>query len=382
MSEKNEKSFFLCFSIFKSNQNSSKIRTTSKLAALMICISMISFLYTIIQGGSENGAIYFLVLLCWSILSIAACGFEYKSSPEKLARIVAACIVTLSIFALLQQLNINTALPGISWHFEGIRPSSTTGSYLHYPIIMVFLSTICFQLADFTNKKTYYAFGIFGIVIVLFAYSRSGFLMSALFVFYILFRSALRDKSKAIKLFAASIFIIIISLILFPAEVLDRALSTLDTSSSGNNLRVGIWKTALSSVNFDTALIGGMFGAVTNSSSNISGATTFVVESSLLQQIYNIGIPGAIIFYFIMFTCHSSISNRHIYLKAISFSFIIQSLVYQSIEVFPAIALFTFLPILSSILSHSENFARKTQSRRSRIEQAPENQKHTSVFRT
>lgn len=330
---------------------------TLKLSFLLILISLASFLYTSTRSGTWDGGVYFFVIFMWCVLSVIGSGFICKIPPEKIARSSIICIIVLALTATLQQLDVIIFLPGISWGLNGIRPSSLTGSYLHYPVVMFFLSLICFQYAEVSKKNYFYVFGVAGVIFSVISYSRSAVVMLALVASYMAVFYIAKKKSPRTIIIGAGFLFSWLVVVLVSPEILNRALSAFDISSAGNSQRVLIWVESIEALSWDSLLVGGYFGQVTNTTSNMTDSASRIVESSLLQQFFNVGVLGAIVFYMLVYLSHKSISRSHVFLKGGAFAFIVQSLAYQNIEVFPAIALFTLLPLFSSALLDSQKTA-------------------------
>jgi hypothetical protein len=89
---------------------------------------------------------------------------------------------------------------------------------------------------------------------------------------------------------------------------------------------------------------------VTNVVSRLAGGSSYVVESGPLQQILNYGILGCLLFYAMLMQVVKTVPTRYIWLKAAAASLVLNSLVYQSIEVFPVIVLLGLLPWLADML--------------------------------
>ncbi|QIE86431.1 MULTISPECIES: O-antigen ligase family protein [Pseudomonas] len=334
-----------------------KLKKNLLISFSLILISITSFLYTtLIDGDWEEGA-YFSIIIAWVYFTTLCASYNYKISSRKFTHRIHIALLILTTIATLQQINVISIFPGSSWLNEGVRPASITGSYLHYPIIVIMLSFICLENANRENSKKQQLLSIAYIVIALASYSRSAFLMTVFGLSYFLFFSQIKKRNfKKILALVAIIAIPLITIPLLTPEISERLQSAFDTKSSGNDQRTAIWSTAIQKIDLDILIIGGgNFGKVTNATANITEKSSTIVESSFLQQIFNLGLPGALIFYCLLLSCHQSISKSHLFLKSASAAFMLQSLVYQSIEVFPAIALFTALPLISSSFKYREN---------------------------
>jgi lysylphosphatidylglycerol synthetase-like protein (DUF2156 family) len=133
--------------------------------------------------------------------------------------------------------------------------------------------------------------------------------------------------------------------------------SSVNTKSVGNSVRVEIWSSVVDEYLSTNLLLGEEAGKYTNSSNNMKAIKTmdlnrsYVTESSPLQLLMNFGLTGMILFYAILFQIPRFIHPEHLWLKATFWAAMAQTCVYQSIEVVPFALLLFFLPWISQSLN-------------------------------
>ena len=267
--------------------------------------------------------------------------------------------------AVSQQFTVGLNFPGNSPFNDSdalVRPASLTGSYLHYPLVIFILGSIVLQFSFFTTKAGEFIFFLTALLFMvapLFVYSRSGVM---LLCFFLLFYSALFIRSKfnwryvrlssVVKGTVITIAIVAaITVILYFTHsiYIERALSSLDINSPGNPGRIQSWMGGLSLWWHGNIFFGEHTGLITNSVKNILHEKSFVVESSLIQQLCNFGLIGTVIFYAVMLYSVLNIKRECIVLIATGLAVICQTFVVQSIEFFPYMALFSLLPVISRL---------------------------------
>jgi hypothetical protein len=137
---------------------------------------------------------------------------------------------------------------------------------------------------------------------------------------------------------------VIVALSLIFNDVSDVIISRLGGSanleSAGNDSRLFIWNRAADMMSGVNIFVGSYFGLVTNSAPD--EIKVGVVESSLLQQILNLGLIASILYYMILFRIKNIIPVEY---RIILIACLAQSLIYQSIEVIPYLFFMITLPI-------------------------------------
>ena len=322
-------------------------------------IVFLSSVLTIFMTGFEYGYIYASVTMYIAALLLYGSSIrpKYIKSSNLVDPIMIVTIVMVTV-AFLQQLDI-IDMPGDSIT-EILRPSSITGSYLHYPIVIAILSIIFIQSAILLKKKRYMFMSILCPISVYISFSRSSMMIIGLSIvfWFIMYLNTLPYKKKILVLQIG----ILLSFIFFGIVImqknnffLSRFIGAFDIKSEGNDSRTEIWLNGINLLRFDTLFYGHYTGLYTNVTQNLTGVSTFVLESGFLQQIVSFGLIGTLAFYAILFGVFLSIEKSCIWLKAVVLASIMQSFVYQSTEVFPFIVLISLLPIISSVINYDLN---------------------------
>ncbi|KQN63730.1 O-antigen ligase [Erwinia sp. Leaf53] len=346
---------FFVFMMLKGHSIQRMRVKTLTLAITFLTVNIASYYLTIIEHGFIYGFVYFILMFTWFFYFITVDSNDYKLPVGPLFYSLLITGFLLFFAATYQQYINRDAFPGFSWYDGKIRPSSLTGSYLHYPIVIALLAIMLFEFSKFISRK-YVVLCLVLAIAPLAAFSRSGFIIVLMGLIYIFYRySSKVSYSKRIGLIVLCIFSLIVAIVLMPDDVWARVTSTFDTSSAGNDSRMIIWGKALSELNVENIIVGSNYGMYTNATSNITGETATVVESSFLQQLLSIGLFGTVLFYGLLFFVFKRINPDHIFLRAAIFSFAIQTLVYQSIEVFPAFTLVFIAPLISRALEIADD---------------------------
>lgn len=257
----------------------------------------------------------------------------------------------LTIAAVFERLNWVT-LPG-SGPFFWIRPASLTGSMLHFPLIISLIGFVTLEWYLSSRQTWYLLSGLFFCAAPIIALSRSGALIVFFGLFIFLFLEFTKRTNRSVTLASliilSSILAVIVSVNFEESPVTKlvyRTTSIMDLYDAANAGRVVQWALGFS-LWLDTNLfVGEKLGDVTNASRHF-GTGSSVVESSLLQQLLNLGLLGTICFYYLLIRIEFLIESQHRLLRAVSISIILQTLIYQSIEILGFITLFLFIPWIS-----------------------------------
>ena len=334
--------FFLVPFYFNSSYFKAGIENRLTLVALFLSFSFMSFLGSI----TTYRDIVYGAYLIYPIAISAAFLFFYTVTPKqiskvKLHRSIASVALILFGFACLQQVGI-TKLPGETLTFtDKIRPSSTTGSYLHYPLFMALLAAVLISI----KKRVEFA-SMICLASVFIAFSRSGMMLVVLSFLFLAFYSFLKkritfDKSEVILGFCILVTLTLILYLGFFDLIIERMISSISLQSPGNDIRLEAWKRGLEIFASTNLLIGEHFGKVTNLTANLAEAESTVVESGFIQNLINFGLLGTIAFYSLFAYVYRD--STKIVEKCFMLAFFAQTFVYQSIEVFPYIIGLLFL---------------------------------------
>ncbi|PJI94723.1 O-antigen ligase-like membrane protein [Luteimicrobium subarcticum] len=243
--------------------------------------------------------------------------------------------------ALLQQFRGWSVLPSSDEASLGgtVRPASLTGSYLHYPLAAALLTFLLLEVYR-RGRRTYVlaaaALALAGVVL---SYSRSGYLvLAAGGLFYLL---SARDLGARLRLVGAGVlaFVALVSLGLGRAYF-DRGLSSFDLAGSGNDVRIGLWHRSVEQWLGSGLLVGQYTGMASNVTRNLGDTTVGVVESGFFQQLLSFGLLGVVLFYALMLGVRAGVPREAAWLRAGMLGALLESVVYQSIEVLPYVFFF------------------------------------------
>lgn len=331
--------FFIFLMIFFYNTKARVVLrgTTLLLSLSFIASSFVSLMISLFYGLKIIYTVYLVYPLAIALFFLLFYSIDTsKINVVKLRNTIATVIVLLFSIALLEQLHV-LHLPGETFTFGVfIRPASLTGSYLHYPLIMILFASIVHTI---DNKLTKISF--LGYLSVFVAFSRSGMmLVSVIICMTILFKLhtfKIKLTISMIVYFVLTVFVVI--LFLTYSDVLnliwDRLISSVNINSAGNPGRIEAWSHGLKIIANSNFLFGNNFGTITNLTVNLTGAKSSVVESGFLQMLVNFGIIGTTLFYAIFAYMYRY--SYHRIQKGFLIAFVLQSFVYQSIEVLPFI---------------------------------------------
>lgn len=306
------------------------------LALLFLVSSFISAFVTVYSGKDYVYLFYLIYPFSICCFLLFAFSFDFPVDLRKLHMVLSSLVVILLASAIAQQLQY-LELPGATFTFgHYVRPPSLTGSYLHYPLIMFLLGAIIHSIKNRLDIFSLLAFGG-----VFFAFSRSGMMLVIFYLIFIFWGWFLLGRLR-VAAFDFYFFTITISVLLsigWPIGlfelILQRMLSSLSSTSPGNDVRIEVWRYGWDIFVSGNIFFGENFGSKTNLMRNLTDLHAGVVESSFLQNLVNFGIIGTLIFYTIfLFLYRYSLSLK---VKAFVFAFFCQSFVYQSIEVVPFI---------------------------------------------
>lgn len=339
--------FVLIIFLYSANRPKKNLNIKILFFVSFLLVSSVSAALISFSKGFYISWLYVVIMVFYVFLFFISFSFDFKV-VEKINFNIIISIITfiLILVAILQQYQIETSLPGITV-FPDIRPSSLTGSYLHYPLI-ISLFFFYFMQCWFTNKKLRdLLFVILVSIAIIISYSRSGMMLILVgLIFNLLFRKEILDKKimrLILVLFIAFIFIVLNVDSLY----VERLISTLQLNGLGNLQRFSLWTNGIEMWLNTNLIIGSYTGQVTNLTSNISGAgTSTIVESGLIQQLLNFGALGTFLFYMFFTFLYRSIDKKYFWIKSGIFAAVIQSFAYQSIEVYPFMFILALFPII------------------------------------
>jgi hypothetical protein len=239
-------------------------------------------------------------------------------------------------------------LPGSDMASLGglVRPSGLSGSFLHYPL---FISLAFFVFAQLWSSRRRVVYGllaaVFAVAVVV-SFSRSGAMILVLGTAALAITS--RGTSQRIRfLFAGIAAALALPLLMRDSVYAERIISSVSLDSGGNADRVESWGRALELWADSPMVIGGYTGMYTNITRNFGEASSGVVESGALQQLVSIGLAGTVLGYALMFATFAAVDDRHAWLRAGALGAILETFVYQSVEVIPFMVMFLLMPLVS-----------------------------------
>lgn len=313
-----------------------------------VLIALISAAVTSVKLGTTYFWLYLGVMVFYAMALFVYSSVEFRVAVSiRFGPILATTSVLLVAVASLQQFRGFSALPGSDFASMGgaVRPASLTGSYLHYPLALSLLAFLLIGL--FTRERRAYLLiaAVLNVFAVVAGFSRSGMMILALgAAIYVVLLSENRIRLRLIYfgcIAACGAFFLTRDSVYF-----DRAASALNLEGAGNSVRVDRWGEALSMWMQSPIFVGEYTGEVTNVTGNFSDAQTTVVESGLLQQLVSFGALGAIAFYLLLCAPIQAVPSRDRWMRAGLIAALLESLVYQSIEVFPFMYIFAIAPLV------------------------------------
>jgi hypothetical protein len=261
--------------------------------------------------------------------------------------------------ALAQQQNVFPIdLPGATYGFDNLRAPSLTGSYLHYPLFVSIAASLCG--VDYLVRKNVLS-GIACAVLsfaIFSALSRSGMLI-ILGTFGLAFlQGPIQFITRNAKLIVATVFATM-AIMIFGVAVssqndsvvnvgTERMMGATDLQSDGNDGRTEAWEKAKSLALPANVVTGTYFGLVTNSAQDAVKQEFGIVESSVLQQILNIGLMGAIFYYGVLISVTKLVSSESRIALCV-WAALFQTFFYQSIEVIPFVFILMTLPVFDYV---------------------------------
>ncbi|GAB3248700.1 O-antigen ligase family protein [Nocardioides dilutus] len=267
-------------------------------------------------------------------------------------------IALLAVAALQQFASDPFALPGndTSSLSGAVRPSSLTGSYLHYPLVMALLAVVFAQFYITTRRIRSVLMAAVCALGVVVSYSRSGAMILALAViifFFIVGGSRARAR-----------YVIVTAYVAIPAlpfvwdsSYAARILSALSKGGAGNTTRINRWSEGVGVWLDGPLIVGREAGVYTNVTRNLTSVQTGVVESGLIQQLLSYGLLGAVLFYVLLLAPYAALDRRLSALRAGYLAAVLESFVYQSIEVFPFMIMLCLFPLVAGAIMRSPEVA-------------------------
>lgn len=328
-----------------------RLRQMLALFWLMLLVTLLSVWATFDGTGLDAITVYAAVMLFFAAILVVFGGIEFSFAPSRAAGPTIVIVTAVMVAtALLQQFGNLALFPGTDFGTlrTAARPSAMTGSFLHYPIALALLSCLLFGMFSATRRVLYLAAGLGAALAVLVSYSRSGMLLLLVaFACWVLLSRSLGRVVRAVVVVAA---LGVALLIAVPVDTyVERFLSIFNVEGAGNASRIEAWKTLFQLWFESPLLVGSHAGEYTNITSNLtaSGAVASP-ESGLLQILVSLGALGVVAYYGLMLATAMAAPAQPPWFRAVLFAAMVQSLVYQSIEVVPYMAIFAMTPMIAA----------------------------------
>ena len=317
---------------------------------LLVVTGLVSVFVTQGQNAHASSASSVIYLLSFTaiglLLALSSDAIRASDNLRVVAPSALILVISQVMIATAQQFADYSTFAGSDYGSFGTlaRPAGLTGSYLHYPLVLSVLGIILFGAWLRTGRAIYLIGAGTAIYGILASYSRSGMMILAVTVIL----GVLLGRTLAVRIAAgvAVAYLVAITFLLFgESPVLARALSSVDFDAAGNARRLDQWSAGLARWSESSLFFGNYTGLFSNVGRNFGGDSLGVVESSLLQQMLNLGLIGAVATYWLLFATAASVSRSDTWVRAGLYACIFQTLIYQSIEVLPFVALLSIVPL-------------------------------------
>lgn len=321
---------------------------------LFLVVALLSTFASLNVTGVDYAAVYVVVMVFFVSLMLVLGQVDYSfRKTEGIGPAVLIVAAGLMVVALLQQFGGLTLFPGSdrgSFGAAALRPSSLTGSYLHYPITLALLSFVLLGIWANRKRSIYLVFGIAGMACVVVSYSRSGIVLVGVGLLVAVLLSA--HTGARIRLIAVLGIVGVVTVTALPVGgYIDRALSIFNTEGSGNATRISAWDSILGLWSQSPLVIGTHTGQYSNVTNNftVDGAVG-VTESGLLQILISFGLLGLIGYYGMLILTATATPTPPPWFRAALLAGMVQSLFYQSTEVLPFMATFALIPLIAKLV--------------------------------
>ncbi|MBO0610926.1 O-antigen ligase family protein [Myceligenerans salitolerans] len=331
-------------------------RWMSAAVHLFLTVELISVAYVIFTSTTIDPWSYVLVMTLFVSLiwAYGALQFDGLARTNVMAWLAAAALVSVAVAAIQQAGLLLDVFPGNDLSSLGgtVRPAAITGSYLHYPLAVALICFAFVQAWASTRRGWYGIVALILAVAVAASFSRSGMVILAVGVLCYFLLSA--TLSQRMRLAFMVILVATLAAVAFEGTPYwNRYVGGLDSGAAGNQVRITKWFTGMEYWLDSPLLTGGYTGHFTNVTGNLGGEAGGVLESGLIQQLVSFGLVGTIAFYLLMAGVVLAVRPGHRWLRAGLIGAMLQTLVYQSIEVVPFMVLFCLMPLVSTHLGRS-----------------------------
>ncbi|WP_036964177.1 O-antigen ligase family protein [Promicromonospora kroppenstedtii] len=320
---------------------------------LFLLVAMLSATYVTVVRVSASGWVYVAVMAFFAVTILVVASRRPDDAGDVPVTFWLGLAGTASVgVALLQQreLLLDT-FPGSDLASMGglVRPSALSGNYLHYPLFVALLVFVFLELWTVLRRPVHAVLAVLFAVAVVLSFSRSGAMILALgCAAYVV--TARRAATRIRYVYWGSGALLVMAAVLSGTVYAERILSSVSLDGAGNTTRVTKWFQAVELWTDSPLVIGGWTGAYTNVTENFGGGAAGVVESGFFQQLVSFGVLGAVLFYLVLGQSVGAVDSTHSWLRAGLVGGVLESFVYQSIEVVPFMVLFALAPFVSAHL--------------------------------
>lgn len=318
---------------------------------LFLAVELLSAAYVTFTSTTIDPWMYVvaMTMFAFALWLYGALEFDGLARTNVMAWLAVAGLVSVLVAAIQQRSLLLDVFPGSDLASLGgtVRPAALTGSYLHYPLM---IALICFAfLQSWVSTRTRWH-GVVAVILafaVVVSFSRSGMVILAASVLcYSVMSPSVSQRIRVGFVLASACVAIFLT---FQGTLYwNRYVGGLGVEAAGNETRITNWYAGLEYWLDSPLLIGGYTGQFTNVTGNLGGDTAGVLESSLMQQLVSFGLVGTILFYLLMAGVVLAVRPAHRWLRAGLIGAMLQTLVYQSIEVVPFMVLFALAPLVST----------------------------------
>jgi hypothetical protein len=322
-------------------------------AGLAVAI-VVSILMTIAETG-EFGASYIFLFIFTAfayLYSVSNYRRRFVRPGLAYAGVILIALGQGAVAVFQQRGSFPIDLPGTTYGFDDLRVPALTGSYLHYPIFMAIASSLC--AVDYLARRRISS-ALMAVALAFFVYvalSRSGVLIVVGTILLAAVKEPIRFVVRHGKwIVAALLATTVIAVSGGPkgddalSAGADRIAGAFSLSSDGNDIRAAAWDKAIDLARPVNLVAGTYFGLVTNAATDADKDRYGVVESSLLQQILNIGLLGTVAYYGLLISLTGLLRERGRPIALCIYAALFQTLFYQSVEVIPFVFVFMTLPV-------------------------------------
>lgn len=336
---------------------------------LYVAVILSAFLSMLLSYNNVGeGIFYFFPLIAFTaFINFASVKITALSRyDDSFRRTLIVVGIILFLAASLQQLGyMEFSEDSDSTIGSVIRPSSLTGSYLHYPIVMALIFFICCERCAKGRFNGQFVIASVFLVAVAASFSRSGmFIVLAGFGIWIIFHYKYRSIPIVLGFVCLFVFAIATENIFVDkggiiSEFVSRYLLAVDLGSAGNEERAAAWMLGIEAWIKGAVVLGSQFGLFNNISGNLGGKHVGVVESGVLEMLTAMGAIGTALYYGMWVRIGSLISPAHKWLRAGFIAALLEGLFYQSIEIIPFIVTLSLFPVFSKYLQAPPVFSAK-----------------------